>query len=289
MMNQHMVKQQRPSRAAAAGITAALVVAGSLLLGPAGPAVATDGGTGGEMATCTVDSAELRWGVKESFRNYISGSIANGEWTTENGATYETPAFSWANGVGSFASDFSEGSIAFTGDIHFSGHDGALTLDVSNPEIVFTGPGAAQLVLDMGEADDAGNVEFERVVAAKVDLGGYDAGDGSTLTVEEATVALTAEGADAFNGGYGDYYAGQELDPLALDVAFSGCDLASSGTPAPSEDPGDAEEAQVPIAEDVAEAPFPWLPVTIGGVALVVIGVASGMLIAGNRKSKPKP
>ncbi|MFC5339141.1 HtaA domain-containing protein [Leucobacter denitrificans] len=286
MNSEYMVKKQR-SRAAAAGITAGIIAAGSLLLSPAGPAAAHDGHDH-EVATCAVDSAELRWGVKESFRNYISGSIANGEWITENGVTYETPAFSWANGVGSFASDLSEGSIEFTGDIHFTGHNGGLTLDVSNPKIVFTGPDAAQLVLDMGEADETGNVAYERVVAAKVDLAGYDAGDGSTLTVEEAPVALTAEGADAFNGEYGDYYAGQELDPLALNLAFSGCDLASSeATPAPSEEPEETEEAKVPISEDVEESEFPWLPVAIGGVALIVIGVTTGMLIAGNKK-KPK-
>ena len=42
-----------------------------------------------------------RWGFKESFRAYIDGDIANGEWTTAGGATYETPEFTWSDGTGS--------------------------------------------------------------------------------------------------------------------------------------------------------------------------------------------
>lgn len=280
---------RRASRMLAAGITAGLVVAGGLLLGPVGPAIAVDGdAVDGDAATCAVDTAELHWGVKESFRNYISGSIANGEWTTENGASYETPAFRWENGTGTFASDLSEGSVAYTGDIHFTGHDGAMTLDLSNPEIVFTGPDSAQLVLSMGSADTAGTeITYEPVVAAKVDLSGFDAGDGSMLTIENAPVALTAEGADAFNGEFGDYYAGQELDPLALNIAVSGCEIAAStGTQEPAEETADSEETAAPIAAEPEEQAFPWLPVAIGGVALIAIGVSAGMLIAGRRKPK---
>ncbi|MGO3146466.1 MAG: HtaA domain-containing protein [Leucobacter sp.] len=275
------------SRTLTATLLAALVIAGGAVLGPVGaasPAIAAPG----DGASCTVDSAELRWGVKESFRNYISGSIANGEWTTENGASYETPAFKWDNGVGTFASDMSEGAVAFTGDVHFTGHDGAMTLDIKNPEIVFTGTDSAQLVLSMGSADTEGaEIAYEPVVAAKVDLSGYDAGDGSTLTIENAAVALTAEGADAFNGEFGDYYAGQELDPLALNISVTGCELAgSAGTQEPAEDPTANEEAAVPTTAQSEGQTFPWLPVAIGGVALIAIGVSAGMLIAGSRKSK---
>src|SRR5690606_23738697 len=45
------------------------------------------------LTGCTVTDAELVWGYKESFRSYISGSIAHGEWTVADGAAYETPNF----------------------------------------------------------------------------------------------------------------------------------------------------------------------------------------------------
>ncbi len=63
---------------------------------------------------CPVDDATLTWGFKETFRSYISGSIANGEWTVADGATYETPDFGWSDGTGAYDPDGGEGLIAFT-------------------------------------------------------------------------------------------------------------------------------------------------------------------------------
>src|SRR5690606_24359517 len=55
-----------------------------------------------EVVGCEVVGAALGWGFKEEFRAYVDGSIANGEWTTADGATYETPSFQWANGAGGY-------------------------------------------------------------------------------------------------------------------------------------------------------------------------------------------
>ncbi|TQL43743.1 Htaa protein [Leucobacter komagatae] len=277
------VSNRRQRRAVSAGATAALMVAAGLIIGPAGAANAQTA----PAESCVVTGAELRWGVKESFRNYISGSIANGEWTTENGASYETPAFSWPNGEGTVAPELESGSVKFTGDVHFTGHGGLMKLDIRDPELVFTGSDSAQLVLGMGSTDtEEAELTYERVVAGKVDLSGYDAGDGSTLSIPSAQVRLTAEGAAALNGDYGDYVAGAEVDPLSLTMSVSGCSLASSTGAQPP-----AEEAETPAPETpevIAPAPeqqIPWIPIIIGGVALIAIGVTSGMLIADRRKN----
>ena len=82
------IESRRMLRAA----MAAGLVAGGLMLAPASAAFAETA----PDATCTVQTSELKWGVKTSFRNYISGSIANGEWTTDNGASWAStnlPAF----------------------------------------------------------------------------------------------------------------------------------------------------------------------------------------------------
>lgn len=267
--------------AASAGLAACL--AGGLLLGPVSPTFAT----ATEAQTCSVDSAELRWGVKERFRNYISGSIANGEWTTENGATYESPAFIWANGTGEMGADLEQGAVSFTGDVHFTGHGGAMKLDLQDPTIEFTGPGAAQLVLGMGSVDTEGaDVSAERVVAAVVDLTRADASTASSYSITNAPVRLTADGAEAFNGEYGDYVAGEEMDALALSITVSGCELGvtvATPTPAPTEESEPMISDPAPVPET---APVPWIPIAIGGVALLAIAVTSGMLIAG-RKKKP--
>ncbi len=270
-------------RGATAAVAAGL--AAGMLLGPASPSLASTEAASGDGALCTVTSAELRWGVLERFRNYISGSIANGEWTTENGASYETPAFSWANGAGEFGADLESGSVTFTGDVHFTGHGGLMKLDLQNPEVVFTGPNSAQLVVGVASTDvEDGELSFERVPMGKIDLTGATTGDG--FSVERAPVLLTSEGAKALNGDYGDYVAGSNLDPLALTVAVSGCQLGAVGSATDAPDPA-PEVTPSPDPAPAAEAAgpeVPWLPIVIGGVALIAIGVTGGMLLAGRGK-----
>lgn len=263
------------SRALAVGL-----VAGGLMLAPTGAALAE---SAPDATTCTVQTAELKWGVKTSFRNYISGSIANGEWTTENGASYETPNFIWKDGTGSFGSDLGEGSVAFVGDVHFTGHGGAMKLDLKDPELVFTDSDSAQLVIGVGSTDTASTeLSYERVQMAKVDLSGHTSPDATSLAVKDAPVALTADGAKALNGGYGDYVAGQEMDPLQLSVSVDGCSLAGIST---STDGTSAHADDLParVGSD-ASASIPWTPIVVGGVALVAICVAGGVLIAGRKK-----
>lgn len=276
---ENYVNRRTTRIAVSASLAAGL--AGGLLLGPISPTFAAVG----ESQQCTVDSAELRWGVKERFRNYISGSIANGEWTTENGASYESPTFIWANGTGEMSAGLDQGSVKFSGDVHFTGHGGAMKLDLQDPELVFTSPNTAQLILGMGSSDTEGSeVSLERVVAGAVDLTRGDSSSGTSYSIANAPVRLTAEGASAFNGEYGDYVSGDEMDTLALSVAVSGCQLAATaGEEVPAtEEPSESATPEPVPAPGAPEVP--WVPIVIGGVALLAIAVTSGMLIAGRKK-----
>src|SRR3546814_3461048 len=82
----------------------AAVLAASLAAGSAehaAPGASAVGRAASPATACDVVGGELSWGFKESFRAYISGSIAAGEWTTSGGATYETPSFGWSGaGIG---------------------------------------------------------------------------------------------------------------------------------------------------------------------------------------------
>ncbi|KAM9863179.1 HtaA domain-containing protein [Leucobacter sp. BZR 635] len=270
--------QRTARRVITVGLAAGLL--GGTLLGPANPAGAA---TRDAAQQCTVEAAELRWGVKERFRNYISGSIANGEWVTEGGVTYETPTFEWQNGEGSVEADLRNGRIEFAGQVHFTGHGGAMQLDLQDPSLVFTGPTTAQLVMDMGSVDTEGTrLELQPVVAADVDLAGAATGDGSSYTIENAPVRLTAAGAVAFNGEYGDYSEGELLDGLALSFSLPGCTItADTGTAAPpvaEPQPGDP-------SEEAAAPEIPWLLIALGGLALVAIGVTTALLFSGRKRS----
>src|SRR5690606_24888645 len=113
---------------------------------------------------CSIDGATLSWGFKEAFRSYISGTIANGEWTTDGNASYATPEFSWSAGEGVYDSETGEGLLGFTGSIEFTGHGGLLDTTVSNPQLRFDGADRAVLLLDVSGTTQAGDQVAQRGV-----------------------------------------------------------------------------------------------------------------------------
>lgn len=173
---------------------------------------------------CQVEDVSITWGFKESFRSYISSSIANGSWEVSGDVGYEIPEFTFTGGSGFLAPDRSLGEVGFTGGIVFSGHDGILETVLQNPELVVTGPREATLVLDVtGDTMEEVSVNQQNVDFASVTWDGsvetVDADQG-VWRVEGAQVVLTQEGSDAF----GTYPPGEKMDPMSfrLEVA-PGC------------------------------------------------------------------
>lgn len=242
---------------------------------PATPEVAEDA-----PAACTVTGGTLSWGVKESFRSYISGSIANGSWEATEGATYETPAFTWSGGTGSIDPETGTGTVSFVGTTHFTGHDGVLDLTFANPTLEFEGDGTATLLLDARSTDATGAVTID---TAQEWVGDVEAPatlpvTGTALDVEDMATSLTNSGAKAFAGFY---EAGDELDPISIALMFENCDVSAAPVASEEETPAPevAETTEAPAAQQV-----PWLPIIIGGVAILVIGVTAGMLVAGRKR-----
>ena len=208
--------------------------------------------------SCPVSDASLTWGFKESFRSYISGSIANGEWTVTDGATYDVPDFGWAAGTGSYDSTTSAGLIGFTGAIEFTGHEGALDTTVSNPQIRFVDENTAVVLLDIsGETQDGAAVDQTAIDFVELDLSAATVTtEDGTVTITDAPATLTAAGESAF----GTYEAGEAFD--AVSVTFSTPECAA---PVVTDEP----EAEVTTADD--DSSFPWLWIIIGLVVLAVI------------------
>lgn len=183
-----------------------MALAGTLLLGALPAAAAAP-------ATCTVSDATITWGFKESFRSYISGAIANGEWTVADGATYATPDFGFPAGSGTLTAG--KGTISFPGSIEFTGHGGILDTTVANPELRFDGGATATLLLDVtGTTQEGAPVDKRAVEFATIDLRDVVTADGD-YRLDAATTTLTPAGAAAF----GTYEAGTQLDPITVDFA----------------------------------------------------------------------
>lgn len=183
----------------------------------------------------------LDWGVKASFRAYVTGPIAHGSATPAGGAT--------AHGDGTFRFPLTGGTYeeaddlaaAFGGSVTFSGHEGALALTLADPRVVVDGS-TGTLVVD-AESTSLGSstpTTYDDVALATLDLSGVVAQEADgTVVLADVPAVLTADGAPAFSGFY---EAGAALDPLTLTL-----ELEDDGTP-----PGSSTSTTAPGASSTS-------------------------------------
>lgn len=163
----------------------------------------------------TIKSANLGWGVRDSFRNYVRGGIANGSWEL-NGTSSSSDAFNWSNGTGTFKGG--KGSISFSGSVRFTGHHGILDTTIANPRLEING-NSGTLYATMNSNDPSGKAtNYGEVALLKVDLSGLQS-SADAVSVNGAATTLTAEGAKAFAGFYD---AGKDMAPLSFSAAING-------------------------------------------------------------------
>ncbi|WP_309711118.1 HtaA domain-containing protein [Pseudolysinimonas sp.] len=239
---------------------ALLMAAGLLAVVPAGAA----GASSAQAPGCDVVSAELTWGFKESFRAYIDGSIANGEWTVADGATYETPTFGFPAGAGRIDPRDPNGSISFTGSVRFTGHGGILDTTIANPALIVRADGTGLLLLDVsGPTMDGDEVSVLAAPFLTVDLSGQNLipVDG-VIAIDEAPTTLTEEGAVAFP----NYEVGSGFDPITVVADVGDCDLA--GQPIGTD-----------TKVDVTVEGMPWLALAVGALAVTAVAVVVALAV----------
>jgi hypothetical protein len=242
---------------------------------PEDPEFAEDSAALGAAAalegSCQIAEATLTWGFKESFRSYISSTIAKGEWSVSEGATYETPEFSFSHTHGSLNPDIDNATINFGGTVSFTGHDGVLNTTISNPRFVTTGPDTAILSLDIsGTTMEGVEVARTNVAFAAVDLTGATTEvNGSTITITQAPATLTPDGARAF----GTYPAGSSLDPISVQLLKGlECDtaVAAGGS-----------------ATDQAFAGVSWRTTGLIGSGALLVGAGGAWWLTRTLQSRP--
>lgn len=257
------------------------------------PAVSTPASTSASTpAACTISDATATWGVKESFRSYISGSIAKGSWEPFGGAGYATPSFTFTGGTGTFDPATATGTIAFPGGIRFTGHNGLLDTTLQNVSLELA-PAGGRMLLDLSSvsmdsalAGDSTAVETPRVPFVTLDLASLSAdADGGSLTLSatDAATAITAEGYAAF----GSYETGTGFDPLSF-TATGTCPVS---TPTPVAAQPGATDAATPVAAEASDAAADGaLPVALiasigGGLVAVVAGTVAAVVAIRRRRS----
>lgn len=172
-----------------------------------------------------ITGGSLAWGVRASFNNYIRGSIAHGGWDL-NGISWDGANFNWPATGGVYNTATKSGTIYYGGSVHYHGHDGILDLTLANPTLVINGNSGALYLSVTGSDMQGKKFNLGRVHFANVGFGGAYVANGQ-LQLSNASVSLTAAGAQAF---VGFYKAGEALAPLGSTVNLvnaTACDPAT--------------------------------------------------------------
>ena len=189
----------------------------------------------------------LDWGVKASFRSYVTGGIAQGSIATTDGATTNpdgTFRFPARPGLGEVAPDGQRFDADFGGAVRFTGHGGQLDLQLSDIRVDVDG-GTGVLVADVESTPLAAGalgatsipeafatpqaVEVhDDVVLATLALSGTPGRVDTTVTWPAIAANLTEAGVPAFS----DFYAaGDALDPLTVVLELTAVPDVPEGAP----------------------------------------------------------
>ncbi|MBC7267426.1 MAG: HtaA domain-containing protein [Streptomyces sp.] len=173
-----------------------------------------------------VEDGVVDWGVRRTFREYVTGDIARGRWALSDGAEDGGALFRFPGGRGTY--DDGELRAAFEGAVRFTGEHG-LDLRLSRVRAVVE-DGEGTLYADVAGAEFSGT-RVPLVTFAADELALED----GLVAVSEAPATLTEKGARAFGGMY---RAGTTMDPVSVAVAVAGDaelpalpDLGSSAAP----------------------------------------------------------
>lgn len=191
------------------------VTAATVAAAPAAPAP--------EAPSCiarAVSGASIQWGVKESFRSYVTGPIARG-----------SVAGGWGAGSGAYNPTDDRGRVGFGGSVSYTGHGGQLDLTLSDPRVQVTGASSATLYLTVRSKgfNGAPDVNASGVAFATLSLPAPTE-SASRIGWSGASATMTAAGAEAFAGFYS---AGTALDPVSFSFPLGAqvpCDGGTSGS-----------------------------------------------------------
>ncbi|MFF0390329.1 HtaA domain-containing protein [Kitasatospora sp. NPDC004615] len=200
----------------------------------------------GAPTAVTYDTGSLDWGVKASFRNYVTGPAGGGSVELTGGATVNTDG-SYHFNLASAGYDTTTHSLnaAFDGGVRFLAHGGALDVAISDLRITTSGS-TGTLTADTASKETVGapTPTLRQDVPLATFTVARDTTNGTATPAK-----LTAEGAKAFAGFY---QAGTELDPLSIVLKQSTTSPSPTPTTEPSTEPSTQPTTQ-PSTEPTTE------------------------------------
>ncbi|MBB5121079.1 Htaa domain protein [Streptomyces eurocidicus] len=242
------------------------------------PSSAPGGSPSGEPGrTGEFTGAAVDWGVRRTFREYVTGPVAQGSWQLTDGAQDGGALFRFPRGKGTYDADAKALAAAFDGTLRFTGKHLDLTLTGVRTEVK---DGRGTLSADVANVGAPGG---RNVPLVTFDASGLKEKDG-LATVTEAPARLTAQGAGAFGRMYQE---GAEMDPVSLAVPLDPRakppalpDLGSGPKPSPS------SAAPARTGASPSSSSFPALPVTLAGAAAVALAATAYAVVRKRRKAR---
>ncbi|MEU3350323.1 HtaA domain-containing protein [Streptomyces sp. NPDC037389] len=166
----------------------------------------------GKPVSGTVNDGRLDWGLKKSFRDYVTGGFAQGKAEVFGDAVKLADGYRFTKAGGTYDAATNTLDVAFKGEVRFTGHEGQLDLRFSNFKVKASGSGDATLSADVASK---GTVTLAKL---KLDANALKARNG-VVTLSAVPATLTAEGAGVFSyQGRAMYKEGAALDPVTLAV-----------------------------------------------------------------------
>ncbi|MFE7184721.1 HtaA domain-containing protein [Streptomyces erythrochromogenes] len=242
---------------------------------PSAPAEASQ--APGAFADAAVD-----WGVRRTFREYVTGSIGQGKWTLAEGAQDGGALFRFPQGKGAYDGQKGTLDAAFAGTVQFTGAHLDLTL------------GKVGVKVENGKGVLSADVTTAGTTKNAVPLVEFDAkalkAEGALVTLTEAPATLTEGGSQAFNSMY---KAGTEMDPVSLAVALDATaklpalpDLGSTASPSAAPAPVPSAGEPAPAAES-GKSSNTGLYVGVAAAVLLLAAAAAALLR--KRRQTPAP
>ncbi|GGR41782.1 hypothetical protein GCM10010497_51430 [Streptomyces cinereoruber] len=233
--------------------------------------------------------AAVDWGVRRTFREYVTGSIAQGKWTLADGARDGGALFRFTAGKGTYDPAGKTLDAAFAGSVRFTGTHLDLTLGKVTVRVK---DGKGTLGADV---TTSGRTEknVPLVTFAVPDL----APKNGLAAVTEAPATLTEGGAGAFGGMY---RAGTAMDPVSLAVTVDekaqlpplpdlGSDAAAAPPAAAATTAPAKPAATAPAAAASSSGPSAGTYLAIGAGVLAVAALAALAVVRRRRADAPAP
>ncbi|WP_328956175.1 HtaA domain-containing protein [Kitasatospora purpeofusca] len=257
---------------------------------PTGPAATPQAALATEFANGALD-----WGVRRTFRDYVTGTIAQGRWELSGGAADGGAFYRWTPAKGSYDQATGALTAAFTGSVRFtglkSGDSYGLDLTLANTAVtVADGKGVLRADVS-GRTPDGAAQQLTGVELGAFDPAGLTT-EGGLLKAVELPLTLTEPGGKAFGGLYP---AGTAMDPLSFAVALDPAaalpplpDLGSAPALAPTPSATTAPpttHAAAPVAAAAGDSGgVPTAAVVGGGLLAAALAVTAGLFVLRRRR-----